>query len=275
MKLALKLSVSLMVLTMASLKAPAQCARGPAVCTCPTNGLTFIIVADGAGAYSTLANNFKDVVYELPVAPSERPIVKPIEWSSGDNLLDYRSRKLHFEGGTRMAWEALRIRKISPDSPIVLVGYSAGACVAMSAAEQLPPNSVDRIILLGPTVASNYDVRLALRASKCGIDAFYVPGDQWLEQMEDRYGAPYGPPGSTVAGTHGFTMVQRRACLKDPILWNFREHPIPDLQGEHFGTAKTGFLKCNVMPLVPRGFLLPLPCATSAPAGKCPAEKAK
>jgi pimeloyl-ACP methyl ester carboxylesterase len=275
MKALVAISFSFLLLDLATPMAPGQCLRRPAGGNGPTNGLTFLVIADGAGAYSTLANNAQDAVYDLPLNPCNRPLVRPIEWSTGNELLDYRSRTLHLMGASRMVAEVQRIRKASPDSPIVLLGFSAGASVVMFAAEQLPANTVDLIILLSPTVASCYDVRPALRASKLGIDSFYVPSDGWLGQIEAKYGAPYGPPHSTVAGSTGFLMVRHQAFLKDPLLCKVREHRFPDLQGGHFGTVRPNFLKCCVAPLIPYGVLTPLPCTTSAPPLKDSLDKQK
>ena len=55
-----------------------------------------------------------------------------------------------------MAREVQRICAAPPDSPIVLIGYSAGAA-SLLAAERLPPCTVERIFLHGPSVSARYD----------------------------------------------------------------------------------------------------------------------
>jgi pimeloyl-ACP methyl ester carboxylesterase len=71
-----------------------------------------------------------------------------------------------------LAWhEACRDRRIS------LLGHSAGCAVVLAAAEILPPDSVDRIILLAPSVCDAYDVRPTLRAARDGMDVFYSSRD--------------------------------------------------------------------------------------------------
>ena len=79
-----------------------------------------------------------------------RPIIRSISWVNGNNIEDYRSREYHQAGAATMVRQVQRIRQASPNSRIVLIGYSAGGCVVALAAEQLPPASVDRIILLAP-----------------------------------------------------------------------------------------------------------------------------
>lgn len=263
MKPALRVSLALFLVLTAAAGMRAQCGRPAPALNCNYNGLTHILVADGAGAYSTLANNLHDVIEGYCLPPYVHPVLIPIEWSTGDNLYDYRSRKLHLQGAAKMAGEVQRIRRSFPDSPIILIGYSAGASVVLFAAEMLPCGSVDDIILLGPTVASCYDVRQALKATKCGIDHFYIPGDDWFEQVETMWGAPYDRPGSTLAGKTGFTMLQQRGCTQDPLLCKFREHQESNVQGDHYGLVRPPFLCRRVMRIIPRGTLLPPRCESA------------
>ena len=64
-------------------------------------------------------------------------------------------------------------RQAYPGRKVYLVGHSAGCAVVLAAAERLPTDSVDRLILLAPSVCVTYDLRPALRTVRCGIDVFY------------------------------------------------------------------------------------------------------
>jgi pimeloyl-ACP methyl ester carboxylesterase len=64
----------------------------------------------------------------------------------------------------RIAERIGKVRSESPQAPIVLVGHSAGAGVAVGALEDLPPGvSVDELVLLAPALSRTYDLTAALR----------------------------------------------------------------------------------------------------------------
>jgi pimeloyl-ACP methyl ester carboxylesterase len=220
----------------------------------PLNGRTFVVAAGGAGGYTTLTDNLVSI-YSCGPLRDRRPIICRIPWARDDeNLSDYREKRRHLAGAAMMVREVQLVRKSCPDSPIVLIGYSAGASVVLPAAEQLPACSIERIILLGPGVSANYDVRRALSASKLGIDSFYVPGDPFLDQLEDVFGAPYEGPGTRLAGNIGFRQADPRCGpVNDPLLAKLRQHNVGWLQTGHFGTVTSTFLAQYVSPLIPRG----------------------
>ena len=138
------------------------------------------------------------------------------------------------------------------DSPIVLMGYSAGASVVLLAAERLPPCTVERIFLHGPSVSARYDPRRALAASKLGIDSFNVPGDDFMQWMEETWGAPYEFPGTKTACTMGFLMADPRFGLAgDPLLAKLRQYNVGWLPTGHFGTVTPQFLYRYVVPMFP------------------------
>jgi pimeloyl-ACP methyl ester carboxylesterase len=69
--------------------------------------------------------------------------------------------------------EAVRaIKAADPARPVYLLGHSAGAAVSLAAAEQLPPGTVERIVLLAAAVSPDYDLRPALRATRSEIVCF-------------------------------------------------------------------------------------------------------
>ena len=214
------------------------------------NDRTFVLLVEGAGTSTTLSDNMSSVYAEMKYLGCRRPILCSVVWTAGNNLEDYLSRSVHLEGAAILLRDIHYIRQRSPASRIVLISYSAGASVLLAAAEQLPPATVDRIILLGPTVASNRDLRPALRASKMGVNVFYVPGDPFLQWVQDMWGAPYGRPGSTVASMTGFQIPNSRQA-PDPIYSKLRQYPMPGLPWHHFGTAKPDFLRTYVVPMIP------------------------
>ena len=81
--------------------------------------------------------------------------------------------------GNRLACQVANYRQTYPDRNVYLIGHSAGCAVVLAALDQLPPDSIDRAILLAPSVCVSYDLRPALRAAR-GIDVFYSGEDRWI-----------------------------------------------------------------------------------------------
>src|SRR5262249_45143874 len=138
-----------------------------------------------------------------------------------------------------------------PAAPIFVVTHSAGAAVLLSAAECLPPGTIDRVIMLAPAVSPGCDVRPALAASRCGVDVFYSPTD-----LVSRGLALTGcADGWHVfsAGANGFTPP---CGCPDP---NLRQHGYcwemarTGHLGGHYGWTKIGFLREYVVPLLACG----------------------
>ena len=173
-------------------------------------------------------------------------------------LQDYSSRNAHLMGAAMMAYEAQKIRHTYPNSPIYLMGYCAGSCIVLNAAEQLPPATVDRIVLLAPSVSSHYDVRQALKASRLGIDVFFNSEDSILEFKEDSIGTSDGLRDS-IAGRTGFLVGKNRntALAADPILLNLRQFDIGSINGGHLAATRTTFLQTRIAPLVATGQRVP------------------
>ena len=65
----------------------------------------------------------------------------------------------------------------NPERPVFLLSHSSGAAVILAAAESLPPDAVDGIVLLTPVVSPRFDLRIAVQASAGGIDSFYSARD--------------------------------------------------------------------------------------------------
>jgi hypothetical protein len=127
--------------------------------------------------------------------------------------------------------------------------------VVRAAAESLPPDSLDRIVLLAPAVSSCYDLRRALASARRGVDAFTSDRDWfWLGVGTAVAGTPDGRRG-LVAGRAGFF---------PPVLWpgeealasRLRQYPwTRDLawtgnHGGHTGTIGPVFLRSCVLPLI-------------------------
>ena len=139
-----------------------------------------------------------------------------------------------------------------PERPVFLLAKSGGTGLALAAAELLPANALERIILLSAAVSPGYDLRQALRATRREIVSYHSSFDQivlnWGTRQFGTIDRVYGPS----AGLHGFepppdldaegTMLYRRLVQ---IPWQSRMllqgHP-----GNHVGTSLPSFLAAEV-----------------------------
>jgi len=143
---------------------------------------------------------------------------------------------------------------------VYLVGHSAGCAVILAAAEQLPPDSVDRIILLAPSVSMGYDLRSALRSAREGLDVFYSSRDYGylgfciaITGTADRKWCPaagrvgFCPPCPNSADAALYTKLRQHAW--DPAVEWTGNH------GGHYGSHHPQFIRAYVLPLlaVPAG----------------------
>jgi pimeloyl-ACP methyl ester carboxylesterase len=213
-----------------------------------------VIVLDGAGGFEAASRTMRKTAAECKM-PLE---VHGFHWTHGycrifsDQMHASHTRR----EGQKLAELLLTCRQEAPDQPIYLVGHSAGCGVALIAAEKLPPNTLERIVLLAPAVSAKHDLRAALRSSCRGIDVF-ISNHDWcclglgvmLAGTTDRYWL------SGAAGKIGFQPIL--TCPEDEALYaKLRQYPWnPSLmwtghKGGHYGAYQPGFLRAFVFPLL-------------------------
>lgn len=171
----------------------------------------------------------------------------------GRGVPDLYDSDNHQAQGKILAKRILAYREANSTSRICLIGYSSGAAVALAATEQLPPATVDRIVLLSPCVAAKHDLRPSLRCSREGIDSF---NSEWDAICLVLYAMGTGDgAGQAVAGRSGFVAVG--TAPEDQQLYRgLRQHAWQGSDGwsghdgGHFGCFKREFLGKQVMPLL-------------------------
>lgn len=215
----------------------------------PARGVVFCV--EGAGNWGTGCDALRRAV-----ADADLPVeVRAFPWSYGPGrvIADQTDYEHARAAGRKLAGEIADLRAAHPDLAVDVVAHSAGSAVALAAAEASAPGAVDRLILIAPAVSSDYDLRLALAASRQGVDVFPSGRDFCVLGVgvavvgtTDRRWAP-------AAGWGGFTLPPGAA----PAAYGqVREHPWAPADvaaghlGGHYGAFRAAYLRDHVAPLL-------------------------
>jgi pimeloyl-ACP methyl ester carboxylesterase len=211
-----------------------------------------VIVCDGSGDYRTLSAGLACAVTDagLPL------YVETFVWSHGRGRVvrDHADHRNHVAKGAALAERVCAWRRCYPGLKIYLAAHSAGNAVVLAAAERLPPNTVDRIVLLAPSVSPGYDLRPALASSREGIDAFCSDRDRFVLDVCMRIVGTADGGRGPAAGRVGFRPV---VCNPgDAALYTrLRQHtwhPTVSWTGHaggHYGNNRACFVSAYVLPL--------------------------
>jgi hypothetical protein len=175
-------------------------------------------VVDGAGDLRGCSNSLTQANL-LAGTPVE---VATFAWSHGYRrmFLDQTDAAHAKEQGQRLA-SAIRERQArEPGRRVVIVAHSAGCAVALAAGDSLPPDSIDRVVLMAPSVSVGYDVRPTLRAAREGLDVFCSKKDWVALGFVTRVVGTTDRFGAAAAGRHGF----RADTVADGEVPRLRQH---------------------------------------------------
>lgn len=203
-------------------------------------------IADGAGDLKGCSNAFTHANM-LGGGPLELAV---FPWSHGYRRLlldqiDGRHARLQ---GARFAQRILERSRLEPGRRVILVGHSAGCAVVLAAGDCLPSGSVDRIVLLAPSVSTGYDLRPSLAASREGIDVFCSKKDWvalgFVTRVVGTVDRRWGP----AAGRRGFNLQcesigARHHFWTAEVAWTGHS-------GGHHGMHAPAFLENYVFPLI-------------------------
>jgi hypothetical protein len=217
----------------------------------PPRGM--VLVVDGAGGDPDALKAIATAVEETGT-----PLyVRAFDWTHqrGLGIADMADVAHAQAQGRRLASHVAWYRSTCPTTPIYLLAYSAGAHVVLESGRWLEPDSVERMVLLAPAVAADYDVRPALRAARQGVDAFNSERDRWILGVGTRVvGTADGKQGVPPAGRVGFEMpavAGADACL----IQRLHQHPWdPSIAwtgnaGTHSGSLSPQYFRSFVLPL--------------------------
>jgi pimeloyl-ACP methyl ester carboxylesterase len=182
--------------------------------------------------------------------------VRDFLWTHGKGRLfqDLQDTRHLMAKADELAAEVMKIKRSDPDRPVYLVGHSGGGGLALAAAERLPADTLERVILLSAAVSPSYDLRPALRATRREIVSFHSPIDRfWLDWGTRRFGTidrVYGPS----AGLVGFEVPaglgeEERAAYQRLMQVEWKPEMIfAGYGGLHVSTCMPGFLSRQVAP---------------------------
>jgi pimeloyl-ACP methyl ester carboxylesterase len=230
---------ALVALAFVGLAAPIQAQVNP----------KFVFIANGAGGGTTVSDNMADLAGEMNLPLRFHTIF----WCRGDHAIaDYKDHVAQWTASYRLAEMALRVRRDCPKAEIYFVGNSTGTAIVTRAAEMLPRDSIDRIILIAAPISPTYDLRPALRASRAGIDNFWSPDDDLLDRVTPDWGNLDGVKGPA-AGRVGFWYPRWTDAEGFGAYKNVRQYrwcPGMPGNGGHFTwTVRTENMRCYMMPL--------------------------
>jgi pimeloyl-ACP methyl ester carboxylesterase len=220
---------------------------------CGVRARNLIVVADGAGGFRAASNSLR----ETAVADSLPLEIETFPWTHGHwRILADQIDKSHARReGSKLAGHVASLAQTEPGTSVSLVGHSAGCAVVLAAAETLPASSVERIVLLSPSVSSEHDLRPALTCARRGVDVFYSTDDLLYLGLAVVVFGNADRERNAAAGRVGFHPVL--TCAEDAALYaKLRQYPWqPCLDwtgnhGGHYGAYQPGFLRAAVLPLL-------------------------
>jgi pimeloyl-ACP methyl ester carboxylesterase len=212
-----------------------------------------LFVADGAGDFRACSMSVRATA-ENDGWPLK---VRTFVWSHGymRSFADHVEYSYARERGRELADRVVQQKQQWPGVPVSLLGHSDGSGVVLAAAEQLPPETLDRIVLFAPSVSVDYDLRGALRGVRNGVEVFWSPDDRvYLGAFAVLGGAQDNESQSRTAGRYGFE--PQNVTPEDTAMfgklhqyeWN-RTMIQTGNDGGHFGAYAPGHLKKFVLPL--------------------------
>jgi hypothetical protein len=212
-----------------------------------------IVVADGAGGFRAASKSLR----ETAAADSLALQIETFPWTHGHwrILADQIDKSHACREGLKLARRVASLVQTEPGTSVSLVGHSAGCAVVLVAAETLPAGSVERIVLLSPSVSSEHDLRPALACSRRGVDVFYSTDDLLYLGLAVAVFGNADRERTAAAGRVGFHPVVTGA--DDAALYaKLRQYPWqPCLDwtgnhGGHYGAYQPWFLRAAVLPLL-------------------------
>ncbi|MBY0523899.1 MAG: lysophospholipase [Gemmataceae bacterium] len=216
----------------------------------PRAGVVFVV--GGIGGIDCVGHA---AIHALPNA-GVRHEVRDFVWTHGKLhfLKDLQDTYYLVSRASELAEEVRCFKKANPNRPVYLVGKSAGAALVLFAAEQLPPRTLERIVLLSAAVSPTHDLRPAFRATRGEIVSFYSKYDWFILGWGTQQFGTADRVHTSSAGLGGF--ARPADMTEDDVRTYKRLVEVPwstemirgGYLGGHQGTSMPGFLAREVAP---------------------------
>jgi pimeloyl-ACP methyl ester carboxylesterase len=191
-------TVGLMVVAALLCHAPAATAQDA------KPGVIFLVEGVGGANLLTLGSEIACRRAGLPHA------VRRFRWSHGFGRVfeDLQDIAHVIAKGEELAGEIRAVRAKDPDARVFLVAHSGGTGVAVRAAESLPPDAVERMVLLSSALSPTYDLSHALAACREGIVSYHSSRDFLILGWGTRQFGTIDRKFVSSAGRDGFTLPE-------------------------------------------------------------------
>ncbi len=219
-----------------------------------------VFVVGGVGGVDPLLS-WAQVALPLAGVPHE---IRVFEWTHGKfrYLRDLQDTRYLKEKAAELAALVLAVKEEDPARPVFLMGHSAGAALVLEAAADLPPDALDRLILLSAAVSPGYDLRPALRATRGEIVSFNSPLDRFMLSFGTSFFGTTDRYYENAAGLEGFKtpddLDEEGRRLYDRLVQSAWSADMFFERGcWHNSTCKPLFLGRQVTPWLTRPLTLP------------------
>lgn len=216
-------------------------------------GITYYI--GGAGPIGNVGS------WDVPRGLAEggyQGFVEVFTWQGMTHAGDQINLSRNRAKAAELAAEIKRYRRRYPAQSVHIIALSAGTGIATFALEYLPEDvGVDRVIFLGCSLSSTYDLTRALRRVRGGLYCIHSQGDAilrnvvWYTGTVDRSAGDEG-----IAGLDGFQMPASKG--PDTERQYQKVHNVPyrtdfaysGYEGEHTDATQKEFVRDFLAPVV-------------------------
>lgn len=211
-----------------------------------------VIIVEGVGGIDMVCKSAA-LAFRQVGLPHE---VHYFNWSHGAGkvLRDLQDTQHVFKKAEELAAFIKDYRDRHPRRRIYVIGKSGGTGLVLYAVQTLPPNTVDRVILLSPAVSPAFDLRPALRATRQQMVSFHSRNDRmvlgWGTSQFGTIDRYYGKS----AGMIGFTIPDQLSQEDKRLYMRLVQVPWTARMlregnvGTHSSTSMPWFLTSEVIP---------------------------
>lgn len=212
-----------------------------------------VYLLSGAGGMMGECDRLRDGLKQAGV---RRPI-ETFHWSRGGVLTDQTGVEANRRKARQLSRRIEAFRRVSPGSPVHLIGVSAGTGLVVWAVEDLEPGvDVTAAVLISSSLDTRYDLSKAMKKTRDGIYSFNSMADTVLS-LGVTWTGTVDRNGGLAGGLVGFSprdgaSEETRRLYKEKlheISWWPGDAVLGHL-GDHLGATSPGYVKEKVAPIV-------------------------